>query len=137
MIKPKALATDAVGVVLIICSILFGWLPGVGGIPLFLAGLGLLATNHTWAKKLLEYIKANGVKAANAFFREHRLLMAIYDVFSVLFIAAATALLIEASGNLLRSLAFVCLFIGTGLFMGNRRRLQRIQQHFMKSNHKR
>ena len=53
----KKLAIDIVGVVMIIGSILFGWIPGPGGIPLLIGGLGLLSVNHIWAGKLLQKIK--------------------------------------------------------------------------------
>jgi hypothetical protein len=40
-----------------VLAILLGWLPGPGGIPLFLVGLSLLAINHEWAKKRMDSIK--------------------------------------------------------------------------------
>lgn len=40
------------GIVLIVTSIALGWLPGPGGIPLFLAGIALLSTQFEWAKKV-------------------------------------------------------------------------------------
>lgn len=126
--KLRTIGIDILGVLLIIASILFGWIPGPGGIPLFIAGLSLLATNHKWARNLLERVKIQGLRAANVFFREHKLLMATYDIFTVLLLAAATAMLIQSSGNILRSLSVVMIFVGMGLFLGNRKRLQRLQR---------
>ena len=59
---PHKIAVDVLGILLIIAAGLFGWLPGPGGIPLLLAGLSLLATNHEWARKLLHSLKENGNK---------------------------------------------------------------------------
>ncbi len=53
----KIIVLDILGVSLMILAIAFGWLPGPGGIPLFLAGLALLAINHTWAQEKLDWLK--------------------------------------------------------------------------------
>ena len=44
------------GSAMIIAAPLAGWLPGPGGIPLFLMGLALLATEFLWAKRLHKYL---------------------------------------------------------------------------------
>jgi hypothetical protein len=49
----KRIAFDTAGVLLIIIAVPIGWLPGPGGIPLALIGLGLLAKNNRWAQDLL------------------------------------------------------------------------------------
>jgi uncharacterized protein (TIGR02611 family) len=46
-----------VGVVLIVAAPLTGWLPGPGGIPLFIAGLAVLASEFEWAQRLLDRVK--------------------------------------------------------------------------------
>ncbi len=48
---------DIVAVALLLVALFFGWLPGAPGIPIALAGLSLLAINHTWARDLLEKLK--------------------------------------------------------------------------------
>lgn len=53
----KRIAIDIAGFSLIILALLFGWLPGPGGIPLALAGLALLALNYEWAENLLNKLK--------------------------------------------------------------------------------
>lgn len=45
-----------VGLGMVIAAPLAGWLPGPGGIPLFLAGLAVLATEFIWAKKLRSWL---------------------------------------------------------------------------------
>ena len=45
---------DIAGFGLMIIAPFLGWLPGPGGIPLFIAGLALVATNHEWAENLLK-----------------------------------------------------------------------------------
>jgi hypothetical protein len=46
-----------VGGILIIAAPLTGWLPGPGGIPLFIAGLAVLASEFEWAQRLLYRVK--------------------------------------------------------------------------------
>jgi hypothetical protein len=53
----KIILIDTLGVICIIGAILLGWLPGPGGIPLLLAGLGLLAINHPWAQRRMDWLK--------------------------------------------------------------------------------
>lgn len=55
------LAIGVIGASMLIAAPLTGWLPGPGGIPLFLAGLGVLSTEFLWAKRfrkwLLRYVR--------------------------------------------------------------------------------
>jgi uncharacterized protein (TIGR02611 family) len=46
-----------VGGLLLILAPLTGWLPGPGGIPLFIAGLAVLASEFEWAQRLLLWVK--------------------------------------------------------------------------------
>lgn len=126
----KVILADILGVLLIIGSILFGWLPGPGGIPMFLAGLSLLAINHKWAKKLLDNFKEQGMKFLNNFFQDHPVLMRVYDTVAILLFAGAAALIIAAGGRLFNVLATICAFVGLGLYLGNRKRMNRLVNYF-------
>ncbi|MGI5952267.1 MAG: PGPGW domain-containing protein [Brooklawnia sp.] len=44
------IGVGVLGAALVIAAPLTGWLPGPGGIPLFLAGMALLSTEFIWAK---------------------------------------------------------------------------------------
>lgn len=62
-----------IGSLLIIASALTGWLPGPGGIPLFLIGIAVLATEFERAKQfrdwILGYIEQFGV-----WFKKHKII---------------------------------------------------------------
>jgi hypothetical protein len=58
----KRIVFDIAGFGLIILGLSIGWLPGPGGIPLVLAGLGILSIHNYWAKSILDYSKKNGLK---------------------------------------------------------------------------
>lgn len=47
-----------VGSLMMAMSVLLGWLPGPGGIPLFLLGLAVLASEFHWARRALERTRA-------------------------------------------------------------------------------
>jgi len=123
MKKLKHFVFDLVGVFLIVISPLLGWLPGPGGIPLFLAGLGLLSVHHAWAKKTIRYVKKNGIKLGEQIFREHTTLQAVYDVLTVVFMAGGVYLLNTYTRSLTLSLSIFFIFTGLTLFFGNRKRL--------------
>ena len=59
------IGVGVLGGLLIIAAPLTGWLPGPGGIPLFIAGLAVLASEFEWAQRLLYRVK-DRVKALTA-----------------------------------------------------------------------
>lgn len=52
------IAVAVLGVLLMIAAIITGPLPGPGGIPLFLAGLAVWASEFEWAQDLMYWFKA-------------------------------------------------------------------------------
>jgi len=59
------IGVGVLGGLLIIAAPLTGWLPGPGGIPLFIAGLAVLASEFEWTQRLLYRVK-DWVKALTA-----------------------------------------------------------------------
>lgn len=45
-----------VGFLFVVSAGLTGWLPGPGGIPLFLVGVAILATEFEWAERLKNFV---------------------------------------------------------------------------------
>ena len=127
MRRIKHLVFDIIGVTLIIISPLLGWVPGPGGIPLFLAGLGFLSVHHDWAKRLLESVKKNGLQLLDVVYKDHPIWKAAYDILSVVLVGAGIYLINTYTRNLTLTLSIFLLFTGLGLFIGNRKRLQRFQ----------
>lgn len=76
----KRWLTDILGVLLILIAPLLGWLPGPGGIPLFLAGLSLLSINHDWAKRLMNYVDKHGFKRIKRLLKQNRLIQRLIDL---------------------------------------------------------
>lgn len=129
---PRKIAIDILGVLLVIGSVLFGWLPGPGGVPLFIAGLSLLAVNHEWARKLLYSVKNNGMKIMDLIFKDHPLIALLIDIVAIAFLIFAGIFIGNASGNVIRGLAIALAFFGVGLFLGNRKRIYSINKFVTK-----
>ncbi len=121
----KRLAIDCAGYLLLIASLLTGWLPGPGGIPLFLTGLSLLAINHDWAKRWLEWVQHHGLKIIDRLFVDHPLVKLLLDILGFGLLVLSFNLLRDYTSNVVLSLGISSGFAGIGLFLGNRRRLKR------------
>jgi hypothetical protein len=62
-----------VGMLFIITAALTGWLPGPGGIPLFLIGIAILATEFEWANRHRVRV-ISWIHKAGSQFRQHKVL---------------------------------------------------------------
>lgn len=60
-----------IGFAFIILAGLTGWLPGPGGIPLFLIGIAILSTEFKWAKKIKDMM-LDILKRCRDWYRQHR-----------------------------------------------------------------
>lgn len=129
---PKKIGIDILGGLLILASLLFGWLPGVGGIPLFLAGLGLLATNHEWARRLLYALKDRADSIIKSIFRDHPVLVFTYDVVAIGLLVTAGIVLGTSDGNIVRGFAISAGFLGIGLLLGNKNRIKHLNDFVRK-----
>lgn len=126
----KVVVTDLAGVGLIIASGLLGWLPGPGGIPMFLAGLGLLSIHHTWARRLLRYIQREGTRLFDRLFPDHPVIVIFYDVLVLLLVVTSVVALRYYTSRLSTAVGIMLLCFGLGFFLGNRKRLQKINRLF-------
>jgi hypothetical protein len=130
----KRLAYDTLGVLLIIISPLLGWLPGPGGIPIFLAGLRLLAIHHPSADRLQKKIVKEGYAFFKKLFTKHPVVQAIYDFFSAVLIFGGFYLINTYTRNMTLTFAIVSIGIGLALFLGNRDRLETLVKKARKNS---
>lgn len=124
----KRIATDAAGYLLIIASALTGWLPGPGGIPLLIAGLGLLSINNKWAKDLREYVLTHGGKIMQVIFPKHPVAQWAYDIVAIALYAVAAYLGWKHAAIWQISLAASAFFLATFVALMNRDRLARLRK---------
>ena len=68
--KVRKLFVLITGLIFIIAAGATGWLPGPGGIPLFLIGIAILATEFIWAERIRDFV-LKIVKIIGAWIRRH------------------------------------------------------------------
>lgn len=132
---PYKIAVDVLGVLLIVLSCLVGWLPGPGGLPIFLAGLALLAKNHSWAKNLLTTVKTRGAKILKTFFKNHPVLVIIYDIVAILIVILVLVWFYKTES--FKWLAPILMILSAALviILGNRNRYSAIKRKLEKLIH--
>lgn len=118
----KRLMTDLAGYLLILLSALTGWLPGPGGVPLLLAGLGLLSINNKWAHDLREYVLKNGGRVIEFLFPKNRAIEWGYDMLALLLLVLSSLLIWSHSALWQISLAVAGYFSALFIALMNRDR---------------
>lgn len=126
--KLKRIGTDIAGYGLILLGIAFGWLPGPGGIPLVLAGLGLLSINNKWAKDLREYILKHGGKIVQVLFPANRKIQILYDIVVVLLLVLVGVLAMRHAAWWQVTLAGILFFVALLIAGLNRDRITTLKQ---------
>lgn len=111
---------DTLAVICVIAALLTGWLPGPGGIPLFIVGLSLLAINHEWAKRYIDILRSYADKLGDLIFIPK--LRLFFDLAAALLLVLGIGLLIRRSAWWMISLGVISLFVSAVLLMGNRNR---------------
>jgi hypothetical protein len=127
-VKFKRIAVDIAGYVCLILVPFVGWLPGPGGIPLLLLGLGLLSINNDWAKKMLHYVRQHSESLRDIFFPDKKLIQWAWDIFVILLVITAITIDITTSGIIFRGISIGTLALATTTFMFNRHRLRWLEK---------
>jgi len=131
----KRVLVDAAGYALILASILTGWLPGPGGIPLLIAGLGLLSINNTWAKRLRMLVVEHGGKIVKILFPRWPWLEWAYDIVALLLLTVTFLLALRHAHIWELGIATTAFFIALFIALTNRDRLNRLKQRRPKHKH--
>jgi len=124
----KRIAVDDAGYFLIIAAVLTGWLPGPGGIPLFIAGLGLLSINNEWARRLRDYLLRHGGRFVKIIFPANPIIQWLYDIIVVLLWIVVVILAEQHAALWQVSLAIALFFLSLAIALLNRDRMQRLRR---------
>lgn len=125
----KVVLFDIVGVALMLLALATGWLPGPGGIPLFIIGLSILAIHHEWAEKHFDKIKILIDQLGDIVFVSNKKIQIAYDVLSPILISAGTYVLWHHNAAWQIGAGIGVVFLGCTLFMGNRKRFQALKRY--------
>ena len=124
----KRIAIDAAGYLLLVLAVLSSPLPGPGGIPLALAGLGLLSINNVWAQKLRDYLLRNGGKLVQFLFPKNKLVQWLYDLLVIILLIIVGVLEAHHDAIWKISIGILLFFAAVFLALMNRDRLQRLRR---------
>ncbi|MDB5185936.1 MAG: hypothetical protein JWL85_459 [Candidatus Saccharibacteria bacterium] len=128
----KLIVLDTIGVLLMITALLTGWLPGPGGIPLFILGLSFLAINHEWAERHMNMLKKYADRLGDLIFIDKPAVQRAYDILAPPIVALGIFFLVRHSAIWMMSLGVSFVFTGLALLLGNRHRLRRLKAHLRK-----
>lgn len=109
---------------------LIGWLPGPGGIPLFLIGLGLVATNHEWAERLLKDFDAKRTAFTDKYLMANPLVSRTIDIVMVITLIGGFYLAFTQDTLVTRGAGLACTSIGLLILLSNQKRFERIVESF-------
>jgi hypothetical protein len=76
----KRFGYDIAGYICLIVALPIGALPGPGGIPIIIAGLGLLSVHNPWAKSLLGYVRKHSESFRAILFPKNKLIETVWDI---------------------------------------------------------
>lgn len=127
----KIIVLDILGVVFMIAALLTGWLPGPGGIPLFIVGLSLLAINHEWAERYIDVLKEYADKLGDLVFIEKPGVQRAYDIAAPLLIAGGLALVYYRNALWMLTAGVFLTFVGVTFFLGNRHRYREYKKKLL------
>lgn len=126
--KLKRIATDTAGYLLIVLGVALGPLPGPGGIPIILAGLGLLSINNSWARELREYLLEHGGKAVQVLFPPRRSIQILYDILVGLLLILVAVMAYRRDALWQIGLAAGLFFLALFIAVMNRDRANRLRR---------
>jgi hypothetical protein len=132
----KVLATDTLGVLLLLLVPFLGPLPGPGGIPLLIAGFGLLAVNHDWADNVIIYVKRHSQSLRDVVFPDVTWVKWSWDFVSVLLLTGGTYMNFVVEHWLLKGLSIGIMASATTVFMLNRNRISWLEKQLRSTGKK-
>ena len=133
----QVILTDAAGVILLILVPFLGPLPGPGGIPLLLGGLGLLARNHEWAQNWLHTAKKHTDSLRPLFFPDKLWIKRAWDAVAFLMLAGGIwGSFIFDDNRILKGMMIGVMAGATTVFMMNRDRITWLDKKLRKSKTK-
>ncbi len=128
----KRIIIDALGYLLVVVGIILMPVPGPGGLPITLAGLGLLSIENDWARSARKWLIDNGHGMAARFFPDKKEIQALYDLLVVVMLSLAIFTLTKENGRLVELAAGLGISGSLLVFLFNRQRLDKILAKFKK-----
>jgi len=128
----QRIAIDIAGFGLLILAVLTGWLPGPGGIPLFLVGLGVLSLNYEWAERLLKSFDAKRREYTEKYLMASREVSWAMDAISVALLAGGTYGILNLDKLWQRGICVGLVLVAIITLASNQKRFERATRYFKK-----
>ena len=122
----QRIAIDILGFSMVIAAPLTGWLPGPGGIPLFVAGLGLLSLNHEWAERYLQKFEKQREEFRDKYLMADSRVSKIIDLVCLSLMAIGLYFAVTSAEVLIRGLGLGTFSISLIVLLSNQKRFERI-----------
>ena len=129
----KVILTDVAGVGCLMLVPFLGPLPGPGGIPLILAGFGLLAVNHDWADDAIHYVKKHSESLQSIIFPDKTLVKWAWDILALFILTVGLWVESTTEHWLIKGLSIGAMAGASTLFMLNRNRLAWLDKQLRRS----
>lgn len=123
---------DIAGFGLMIIAPFLGWLPGPGGIPLFLAGLGLVATNHVWAENLLKDFDRRRTEFTDKYLMASPRISRSIDAVMILALIGGAYIMFTVDPLLIRGIGIALVSLSFIILLSNQKRFERLAKFFKK-----
>lgn len=128
----QRVSIDIAGFGLMIIAPFLGWLPGPGGVPLFLAGLYLVSLNHDWAENLLKDFEKKRVEWTNKYLMPSPRVSLAVDLISLVLLCIGVYLAVTQDNLLYRGSGLILVGFMIILLISNQKRFERIGKWFKK-----
>lgn len=128
----QRVSIDIAGFGLMIIAPFLGWLPGPGGVPLFLAGLYLVSPNHDWAENLLKDFEKKRVEWTNKYLMPSPRVSLAVDLISLVLLCIGVYLAVTQDNLLYRGSGLILVGFMIILLISNQKRFERIGKWFKK-----
>lgn len=128
----KIIIFDTLAIIFMIVALLTGWLPGPGGIPLFIVGLTLFAVNHEWAEKYVNLLREYADKLGDLIFRPR--LRLFFDLLAPTLLVWGFYILVDVRYNSIRLSGITLMGLGIIIFFGNRNRWSKFKKQITKQS---
>ena len=117
---------NCLGFGLLVLALIVGPLPGPGGTPLILAGLGILSINNSWAVRLRQYLINHHQSVSTFLFPANAWMIFLWDVIGAVFLGSGLSLAVNVGGRWGHIFASPLLAIALLIWASNHQRGQRI-----------
>lgn len=132
----KVILFDTLAVLSFIGVVLFGWLPGPGGIPLLILGLSFLAVNHDWAERWIETVKYKGKTIKAILFPDNPVVRHIYDAAATIIAGLGLYIAFTADRRIVAAAGSILVTASLVIILFNRDRFDKIADLLMRRKHK-